>query len=72
MRNSVEARADEQVPQFTPAMVRAGAGEYKSMCQQCPGGPGVRRAEWAEGIVPRPPELTGALIIGNQAKSIGS
>lgn len=57
MRNSVEARADAEAPQFTPAMVRAGAGEYKAMCQHCHGGPGVERAEWAKGIVPQPPNL---------------
>lgn len=57
MRNSVEARADPEAPQFTPAMVRAGAGEYKAMCQHCHGGPGVNRADWAKGMVPRPPNL---------------
>lgn len=60
MRNSVEARADAQAPQFTPAMIRSGATEYKAMCQHCHGGPGVERAEWAKGIVPRPPNLAQA------------
>lgn len=61
MRNSVKTRADAEPPkQFTAAMIRAGAGEYKSMCQHCHGGPGVRRAEWAKGMVPRPPDLTHA------------
>jgi mono/diheme cytochrome c family protein len=60
MRNSVEARAGTEAPQFTPAMIRAGATEYKAMCQHCRGGPGVSRAEWARGIVPRPPDLTQA------------
>lgn len=60
MHNSVEARAGGEAPRFTPAMVRAGAGEYKAMCQHCHGGPGVQRAGWAEGIVPQPPELAHA------------
>lgn len=61
MRNSVESRAEGKAPQeFTPEMMRAGAGEYKSMCQHCHGGPGVSRAEWAKGIVPRPPDLSRA------------
>lgn len=60
MRNSVQARADAKAPQFTAAMVKAGAGEYKAMCQQCHGGPGAERAEWAKGLVPQPPELTHA------------
>jgi len=28
------------------------------MCEQCHGGPGVSRAEWAKGMTPRPPDLT--------------
>lgn len=63
MRNSVQARADAEAPdRFTPAMIRAGAGEYKAMCQHCHGGPGERRAEWANGMVPRPPDLAHAAI----------
>ena len=58
MHNSVEARADTQPPRFTEAMVRSGAGEYKSMCEHCHAGPGVSRAEWADGMTPLPPELT--------------
>ena len=58
LRNSVEARAEGGEPrQFTDEMIRAGAGEYKAMCQQCHGGPGVSREEWAEGLVPMPPNL---------------
>lgn len=61
MRNSVAARADAQAPrEFSQAMVAAGAGEYKSMCQHCHGGPGVSRAAWAQGIVPSPPPLSRA------------
>ena len=62
MRNSVERRADAKPPQqFSRSMIEAGAGEYKAMCQQCHGGPGVTRADWAQGIVPRPPDLTRAI-----------
>lgn len=57
MRKSVEMRADAEVAQFTPDMIRAGAREYKAMCQHCHGGPGTSRASWAKGIVPQPPEL---------------
>ena len=61
MRNSVQRRADAKSPQqFSRSMIAAGAGEYKAMCQQCHGGPGVTRADWAQGIVPRPPDLTKA------------
>lgn len=60
MRNSVEARADAEAPRFTAEMVRAGATEYKAMCQHCHGGPGASRAGWAEGLVPQPPELAHA------------
>jgi mono/diheme cytochrome c family protein len=41
-------------------MLAAGATAYKSMCQQCHAGPGAERAEWAEGMRPRPPHLTEA------------
>lgn len=58
MHNSIEARADAQPPRFTEAMVRSGAGEYKAMCEHCHAGPGVSRAEWANGMTPLPPELT--------------
>lgn len=60
MRQSVGTRADTEPPQFTKAMLEAGAGEYKSMCQQCHGGPGVTRADWAKGLVPQPPDLSSA------------
>jgi mono/diheme cytochrome c family protein len=60
MRNSVQARAEAEAPPFTPAMVEAGAGDYKAMCQHCHGGPGVQRAEWSKGMVPKPPTLAHA------------
>ncbi|WP_230531078.1 c-type cytochrome [Microvirga roseola] len=60
--NSVESRADDIAApaEFTPAMVAAGAGPYKAMCQHCHAGPGVERAEWASGTRPRPPHLSEA------------
>jgi mono/diheme cytochrome c family protein len=61
-RNSVEARSADIVPPdgLTPAMVADGASEYKAMCQHCHGGPGVKRDEWARGLLPHPPQLTQA------------
>ncbi|WP_036767509.1 c-type cytochrome [Parvularcula oceani] len=61
MTNSIEARAPaDEPPTFTAAMARAGAGEYKAMCQHCHGGPGIDRAGWAKGMLPQPPHLTEA------------
>lgn len=60
MQNSVRSRAADIPAQerFTAEALRAGGSEYKAMCQQCHGGPGVSRAEWAEGLVPLPPDLS--------------
>ncbi len=59
--NSVQGRADNlRAPQFTPAMVQAGAGEYKAMCAHCHGGVGAERAGWAQVMVPHPPALAHA------------
>lgn len=61
MENSVKARAaDIAEPRFTQVMIAQGGGEYKAMCVQCHGGPGVERAEWATGLLPLPPQLTEA------------
>ena len=59
MSNSVAARADElEVPEeFSEAQVEAGAEHYKAMCEHCHAGPGVKRAEWATGLLPQPPHL---------------
>lgn len=59
MRNAVQSRADDP-PALQEASLSRGAGEYKAMCEHCHGGPGVRRAEWAKGILPHPPDLTHA------------
>ena len=59
MRNSVQGRAGELEPPdtFTEAMIVAGAGEYKSMCEHCHGGVGVEHADWAAVMAPNPPPL---------------
>ncbi|WP_082010528.1 c-type cytochrome [Novosphingobium malaysiense] len=62
MSNSVKSRAEDvgAVPEFTPAMISAGAGEYKAMCAHCHGGVGKGPAEWARTIRPQPPALAHA------------
>jgi mono/diheme cytochrome c family protein len=62
MHNAVQARADGEAPppEFTPAMIAAGAGEYKEYCAHCHGGIGEGRAEWAAGMRPHPPALARA------------
>lgn len=59
--NSVQGHgSDIAAPELTPAMVEAGAGEYKAMCAHCHGGVGEARAGWAEGMRPKPPALAEA------------
>ena len=59
--NSVQGRAEDiAAPDLTPAMVEAGAPPYKSMCAHCHGGVGEGRAEWSEGMRPKPPALARA------------
>lgn len=61
LHNSVERQADGiAVPALTADMARAGASHYKAMCQHCHAGPGVDRAEWAQGLLPMPPLMTKA------------
>lgn len=56
--NAVKGSADGiEAPAFTPAMIAAGAGEYKEYCQHCHGGVGEARAEWAKVMRPKPPAL---------------
>jgi mono/diheme cytochrome c family protein len=62
MQRSVQQRA-ASVPaadEATPAMLAKGAGDYRTMCQHCHGGPGVERESWADGMRPRPPHLVEA------------
>ena len=59
--NSVQRQADGLVPpEFTPAMIASGGGEYKEYCAHCHGGVGSGRAEWATGMRPHPPALARA------------
>ena len=62
MENLVRNRALDgpAAPEFTLAMVKAGAGEYKAMCAHCHGGVGESRAEWARTMRPKPPALAHA------------
>jgi mono/diheme cytochrome c family protein len=48
----VPSRLDEQTK------IAAGAGLFAQNCVACHGGPGVKRAEFAKGLYPRPPSLT--------------
>jgi len=58
MENAVKRMAsDVGSPPQQPDLAKGGS-EYKAMCEHCHGGPGVERAEWAEGILPMPPHLT--------------
>jgi mono/diheme cytochrome c family protein len=60
--NAVQARGAEiEAPAaLTPAMVTAGAGEYKTMCEHCHGGVGKDAASWSAGMTPNPPALADA------------
>ncbi|WP_305095700.1 c-type cytochrome [Croceibacterium aestuarii] len=59
--NSVKSHAgDIAPPQFSAAMIDAGAPEYKAMCARCHGGVGESREDWAEGMLPKPPALARA------------
>ena len=59
MERSVKARAEAEgaVAPVTADGLLAGFREYDSECAQCHGAPGVERADWAEGMRPRPPDL---------------
>ena len=59
--NSVQGNAENiTAPEFTRAMIDAGAPEYKAMCAHCHGGVDESRAEWAKGMRPMPPALARA------------
>jgi mono/diheme cytochrome c family protein len=40
-----------------PAAIERGLAHYKENCLPCHGGPGIKRAELAQGLNPAPPEL---------------
>lgn len=54
-RNAAQLAAPET---FTPAMIEAGAGEYKAMCEHCHAGPGLEADGWASGMRPQAARLT--------------
>ncbi|WP_189457528.1 c-type cytochrome [Cognatilysobacter bugurensis] len=61
MHSSVQEHAQAPTREALAAVdITAGAGEYKSMCQQCHAGPGVDRAAWADGMTPLPPNMADA------------
>jgi mono/diheme cytochrome c family protein len=61
MQSSVRSHAGEaDADQLARADATAGAAEYKAMCEQCHGGPGVDPAPFSRGMLPRPPHLTEA------------
>jgi len=51
--------ADIEVPDLNdPALIRAGAGNYDSMCIGCHLAPGLEQTELNRGLYPAPPDLT--------------
>ncbi len=62
MDSSVKKHAaDIKAPPLDdPAMVKAGAQDYREDCVMCHGAPGVRIGEVGRGLNPDPPELTEA------------
>jgi mono/diheme cytochrome c family protein len=53
-RGAAEVSVPDEIGQD---LVEVGASHYKDACQTCHGGPGAERAEWANGMRPRPPHL---------------
>lgn len=55
---AVERSAKQlKAPQFSAEAILEGGSHFKGMCQQCHGGPGAKREEFAGGMNPRPPDL---------------
>jgi mono/diheme cytochrome c family protein len=44
-------------PKLSAADIREGGSHFKGMCQQCHGGPGAEREDFASAMNPRPPDL---------------
>ena len=57
---SVDARGIEEPDGFTPEASPAGVALYARHCAQCHGAPGVAPASFALGMMPAPPNLSGA------------
>jgi mono/diheme cytochrome c family protein len=56
---SIEARLGSIQPQLaaTPAMIKAGAQHYSTLCAGCHLAPGVAKSELRTGLYPHPPNL---------------
>lgn len=56
---SIEARLGSIKPQLeaTPAMVKAGAQQYATLCVGCHLAPGIAKSEVRTGLYPHPPNL---------------
>ncbi|MDM8351159.1 cytochrome c [Pseudomonas sp. sp1636] len=66
---SIEVRSrDIPVPDLEDAaLIRAGAGNYNSMCIGCHLAPGVAKTELSQALYPAPPNLTKVSVDGNPA-----
>lgn len=70
MENSVEGNAQSVVVPagFSTADPETGFSSFDAMCVHCHGGPGIERAEWAKGLLPKPPSLSEAAGKWNSAE----
>jgi len=68
---SIEVRSrDIQVPNLEDeALIRAGAGNYNSMCIGCHLAPGTAETELSQSLYPAPPNLTEVGVDGNPASA---
>jgi mono/diheme cytochrome c family protein len=68
---SIEVRSDDiAVPALDDEeQIRAGAGNYDSMCVGCHLAPGMAATELSDGLYPSPPKLAEAGIYGDPAKT---
>lgn len=55
-----QAKGVKDGPEADANMLREGFREYDEACVSCHGAPGVKPAVFAQGMLPRPPELTDA------------
>ena len=70
MKNSVEGNAQAVVVPagFPTEDPEAGFSSFDAMCVHCHGAPGVERAAWAKGLLPKPPSLSEAASEWNSAE----
>lgn len=71
---SIEVRSEDiVVPSLDDEdQIRAGAGNYDSMCVGCHLAPGMAETELSNGLYPAPPSLAEAGLYGDPAKHFGS